>query len=213
MKTKFLAISILVLATSIIALSYERGSASTFQDEIELPEGAWLVSSNDGQMATLVPMDWTPMDDFVYQQGFNDEETSESVDFAGWGSPDQTAFMYFMTYEDKEVTEWKLSLTRERILQLLNRMHTYNAGDIEIIGKQSMPGDSERLIWVSEACGCTGVITYTEGPPIGRTVDRPNTLWLFNAFYLNSHEEEHLEVFDYIFEFLTLPPEESRIAP
>jgi hypothetical protein len=175
-------------------------------------EGFWAASSPDGQVVTVVPKDWVFTNGIEFQIEFT-EKTNEGMNVSGVISPDNKAFMYFMVYYDYDpaITDWNQFLAQERVLYILNKMHTNGVGDIQVTAIQSMLDGSERLSWSSQAGNCSGVIAYKAGPPIAGVVDHPKKLWLFHTLIVGSDNNNYTGIFNYAFELLTFPPEDSRI--
>jgi len=173
-------------------------------------EGFWAVNGPDAQVATVSPVDWLETD--AYGSPF-EEFSNEGMDVLGLASPDNKAFIYFMVYHDHLISDWSQPLAQERALRILNKMYAKNAGDIKVVSVRLMPDGSERLAWSSKACGCSGMLAYNAGPPKHGTVVTTKNLWFFNAFTINSYENTYAAVFDYAFELLTFPPEESHLVP
>jgi hypothetical protein len=182
---------------------------------IEPAEGFWAISSHAGQMTTVIPIDWSRPDDFVFFE-LNAESfatPNEEIFLQIYASPDEKAFICYLAYSDTTITNWTQTLAQERTLRILNELYTNNANDIEVIAVQSMMDGSERLTWSSKACNCTGVIAYKAGPPIEGTVVHQKYLSLFNTLSINPYASTYVDIFDYALELLTFPPEVSRINP
>ena len=138
------------------------------QNQDPQPVSSDLVTFTDenGLCAFDLPGDWT------YEHSTGDNYYVDT-----FGSPDETAFIENMVYDDGE--PFVKSQNGKFALNLINTFYsnTGQVGDIRISSDQIMPDGSERLEWTSKGGGYSGVSFFeTRG-------DTNTTFLMFTAWW------------------------------
>lgn len=148
------------------------------QNQQEQPVSSDIITFTDenGLAAFDLPGDWT------YEHSTGDNYYVDT-----FGSPDQTAFIENLVYDDGE--PFVKSQNGKFALNLINTFYsnTGQTGDIRISSDQIMPDGSERLEWESKGGNYSGVSFFeTRG-------SNNTTFLMFTAWWDNSSSQENLD--------------------
>jgi hypothetical protein len=148
------------------------------QNQQEQPVSSDLVTFTDenGLAAFELPGNWT------YEHSTGDNYYVDT-----FGSPDETAFIENLVYDDGE--PFVKSQNGKFALNLINTFYsnTGQVGDIRISSDQLMPDGSERLEWTSKSGNYSGVSFFeTRG-------SNNTTFLMFTAWWDNASAQENLD--------------------